>query len=438
MRHEEAAQRLHVDGHLAEVLRHLDEVAVLVDRLVVGLGSRELIELRQDLVARGRVRIELHADLEGGRRRLEVLEPRAVDLAEPVPQGDLGRLALRDRLLTEALDHPPEVPLLVLPVLLGGHDLVDALERLQIIRILVERLVVDLDGLVGGVQLVVGDVAGRHQVAGLDLAGLDLRQLAEDLHRLLPLLGLGEEIEQVMQKLAIVRLVVERLEVGGDRLLRVRQLVLVDPGDLFTDRELLVGRRARRGHQRALLLDDRLEVPRLGVELDERLEGRPVSGLNLQRLLEHVHRLGALVQLSLDAPQAEEDVDDLVVLLRVAVVDQDRLVDAERVVPVLQLVEQRRAVDQRRQVGRVEVVGLLVVLERLLVLAQAIGRLGQPVIELRQLTVGLAIGLARQHLEQRHQRRPLLALEVDLRQRLGRFDVLGIELHHPREQIARL
>ena len=210
-------------------------------RLVVGLGPRELIELGQDLVARRRVRIELHADLEGGRRRLEVLEPRAVDLAEAVPERDLRRLALGGRLLPEALDHPPEVPLLVLPVLLGGHDLVDALERLQIVRILVERLVVDLDRLVGGVQLVVGDVAGRDQVAGLDLAGLELRQLAEDLHRLLPLLGLAEEIEQVVQQLAIVRLEVERLEVRGDRLLRVVQLVLVDPGDLLAERELLVG-----------------------------------------------------------------------------------------------------------------------------------------------------------------------------------------------------
>jgi len=103
-------------------------------------------------------------------------------------------------------------------------------------------------------------------------------------------------------------------------------------------------------------VDHRLEVARVGVELDERLQRRAVARLNLQRLLEHVHRLGALAELQLDAPQAEEDVDDLVVLLGVAVVDQDRLVDAKRIVPVLEPIQQPGAIDQRRQVGRIEVV----------------------------------------------------------------------------------
>src|SRR5450432_329888 len=436
--HEEAAQRLEVDRHLAEVLRDLDEVAVFLDGLVVGLRSGELVELGKDLVARGRVRIQLHANLERSGRGLEVLEARPVDLAEAVPEGDLRRLALTLRLLAEALDHLPEVPLLVLPVLLGGHHLVDALEGLEIVRILVERLVVELDRLVGGMQLVVGDIARRDQEAGLDFAALQLRELHEDLHRLLPLLGLAEEVQEVVQELAIGRLEIERLEMRRDRLLRVGELVLVDLGDLFGEVELVVEGRGGRGHHGALLLDDRLEIARLGVEVDQGLQGRAVPGLDLQRLLEHVDRLGALVELELDAPQAEEDVDDLVVLLRVAVVDQDGLVDPEGIIPVLEAIEQPRPVDQRRQIGRIEVVGLLVVLERLFVLAETIGGLGEVVVKLRQLAVGLAVALAREHLEDGDQGRPFLALEVDLRERLGRLDMLGIELQDPREEIRGL
>ena len=37
-----------------------------------------------------------------------------------------------------------------------------------------------------------------------------------------------------------------------------------------------------------------------------------------------------------------------VVLLRVAVVDEDRLIDAERLVPLLEAVEEPRPIDQRR------------------------------------------------------------------------------------------
>ena len=68
------------------------------------------------------------------------------------------------------------------------------------------------------------------------------------------------------------------------------------------------------------------------------------------------------------------------VLLRLAVVDQDGLVELEGLVPLLAPVEQRRPIEQRRQVGRVEVVGLLVVAAAPCRLAQLIGRLGQAVV----------------------------------------------------------
>ena len=253
----------------------------------------------------------------------------------------------------------------------------------------IQGVVVELDRLVGRVQLVVGDVAGGDEVlAPCTWPRLELGEAHEDLHRLLPLLGLAEEIEHVVQQLVIVRLAVERLEVGGDRLLRVVELVLVDRRRSRSDSlNFSSASSAGARMQRALRLMTASKSPRVGVQLDERLQRRPVAGLNLQRLLEHVDRLGALTLLQLDVAEAEEDVDDLVVLLGVAVVDQDRLVDPERVVPLLEPVEQRRAVEQRRQVGRVEVVGLLVVLERLVGVAQLIGRLRQPVVEQRQLAV---------------------------------------------------
>ena len=103
------------------------------------------------------------------------------------------------------------------------------------------------------------------------------------------------------------------------------------------------------------------------------------------------------------------------VLLGLAVVDQDGLVELERVVPLLAPVQQRRPIQQRRQVGRVEVVGLLVVAQRLVAVAQLVGRLGQPVVQQRQLArwaCARPCGTSISRIGQ--QRRPLLALEVQL------------------------
>ena len=68
---------------------------MLLDRLVGVVGTRDQVQLGEDLGAVGAVgaqlvlRIELLRDLERLRRRLVVLEARAIDLAEAVEQTDL-------------------------------------------------------------------------------------------------------------------------------------------------------------------------------------------------------------------------------------------------------------------------------------------------------------------------------------------------------------
>ena len=168
---------------------------------------------------------------------------------------------------------------------------------------------------------------------------------------------------------------------------------------------------------------------------DDRVQRVAVAGIDLQRLLEHVERLAPLAQVLPNHAQPVVDADHVGLGLAVAVLDQDGLVDLPGALPVLHLEQQVGPADQRRQVGRVEVVGGLVELQRLLVVAELVGGLGGPVVELVELARSRARAGATLRTSMSRtgdKRRPLLGLEVQVGQRLGRLDVLGVERHAPR------
>ena len=88
-----------------------------------------------------------------------------------------------------------------------------------------------------------------------------------------------------------------------------------------------------------------------------------VVRIDLERLLEHVERLLALLHLHLDVAEAIEDLDDVGLALRIAqvLIDEYRLIDLERAVPVLLAVEQVGRVEPaaaQQQVDRVGVVAV--------------------------------------------------------------------------------
>ena len=94
-------------------------------------GPRHHVQLGEDLVPRGVVRIELDRHFERLDGGVELLETRTVDLTERVPQRHLDAVVPVRR---HALEHLAVVALLRLEVLLAGADLVDRLERLQVLR----------------------------------------------------------------------------------------------------------------------------------------------------------------------------------------------------------------------------------------------------------------------------------------------------------------
>ena len=286
-------------------------------------------------------------------------------------------------------------------------------------------------------QLGVGDDACGFEVLGLGLPGLQVGEAHEDLDRFLPLLGLVQKIEHIDKQIASVGLDLQRFQVRGDGLLRIGQLVLVDPNDFFVEAQLLFGVR-RVAKQRTLLPDNRLPVLGLGVDLGQSFESRAMAGIDLERLLEHVYRLRALAHLHLDRADAVEYLHDLRVGLRFTVLYHHGLVQLESVVPLLAAVEQIGAVDQRWQVRRIQLVGLTVALERFVLLTELVCRTGQSVIDSVQLFVGATIRLARQHLQHRNEWSPFFVAVVDLRQRRTSFHMLGIELERPRKQVLGL
>ena len=141
---EQPQHRLQIGGHLGGRRRPLDQRAVRGERLAVGRGSAQAVELREDLPALGRFRIEIGSHLEGGHRGRVVLEPRPVDLPQPVPQRQQHGPLVGRHIRSHPLDLASVRPLLRLPVVRGGHQRVDAFERLQIVGIGVERALVDV------------------------------------------------------------------------------------------------------------------------------------------------------------------------------------------------------------------------------------------------------------------------------------------------------
>ena len=92
----------------------------------------------------------------------DVAEAVAVDEAEVVPEVELEvRVA---RLPSRAVEHLAERALELLPVLLRGEDLVDALEGLEVARVEIERLVEQLDRAILVVHLVAVELRHREDV----------------------------------------------------------------------------------------------------------------------------------------------------------------------------------------------------------------------------------------------------------------------------------
>src|SRR5262249_3024131 len=87
------------------------------------------------------------------------------DLAQPLPQGQQCRPLLEGDVIPQALDLPSVAALQGLPVAVRGQDLFDALERLGVRRIDVERAVVRIHGVGVVAELVMQDVARGDQRA---------------------------------------------------------------------------------------------------------------------------------------------------------------------------------------------------------------------------------------------------------------------------------
>src|SRR5262249_6844727 len=105
----------------------LDELRGALRDLLGLLAAGLRVELGEHARALRRfLRIERMRDLERLDRALRMVEPRAIDLAETLPELDQDRIVLR-----HPLDHPANRLLEVLPVLLGGEQLVERSERVD-------------------------------------------------------------------------------------------------------------------------------------------------------------------------------------------------------------------------------------------------------------------------------------------------------------------
>ena len=235
-------------------------------------------------------------------------------------------------------------------------------------------LVVVVDRLVERLQLVAADrrrPRGSRRPCGR-VSRLERDEALDGLDDLLPLLGLGVEVEHLLQQLVVVR--------ARPRAPR------------GTPRSPSAGSAASRGRCRRSRRGAGPSPCRCAVAIRPRLawttasqspccccrsmtacKRLAVGRIDLERLLEHVERLLALTQGLANHAEPVVDADDVRLVLTVAVLDQDGLVDLPGVVPVLHLEQQVGAADQRRQIRRVDVVGGLVVAERLLEVAELVG-----------------------------------------------------------------
>ena len=396
------------------------------------------VELGQDLVLGRLVRLDRARRLERLRGGLEVPLPVSVDDAEGVEEVELQVLAAL--VLDDPVDHLAVGPLERLPILLGVEDLVDGLERLEVVRVEIEGLVEAVERPIRVLQLVTGDDADRVDVLRLRPGpAVDIGDLLDDANGLFPLPGLLVRGQELVEHAVLLRLQESGLVPGLDGLLGVLLLVLPEGADLVEDLEALAVA-VDRLEDLLLEVDDLRPLALLLVEPDDRVERRPMVRILLQGLVEHVEGLAALPLLALDDAQAVEDVDDLVRRERVAVVDEEHLVELEGVAPTFRREGRPSETEERRQVGRVDLLRLLEGLDGLLDLLELHGRLAELEGQ-AMLLVGLALPRAlHQHLEQRegilvalglpvlvHQRhRGVLVVRVLLERRLVGLDGLGV------------
>ncbi len=264
---------------------------MLGDRLGVGLRPGEAIELGQRPPTLDPSGIEAGGDLERGDGARAVLEARPVDLAEAVPQRDQRGSFVRRQLAAEALDLAAIDALLRLPVVRLRHQLVDALEGLEVVRIGVKGLLERFNRFSPRVKLLGQDVAGGDEVGPARRVVRQLGQAGQQLDRLLPLLGVGVELEQPVHDRALVRPDLERLQIGRDRPLRVVSPLAVDRRHVLEQPQLgprIVGDR----QQRLGVAHDRVVVARGARRLDQRLQRAGAARIERQRLLQRFDRLG--------------------------------------------------------------------------------------------------------------------------------------------------
>ena len=351
--HEQAQHRLQVGRHLGGRRRALDQPAVRRDRLGVRLGTVEAVQLGQDRAALVGFGIQPGRDLERRDRRRVVLEPRPVDLAQPVPERQHRRALLGGHVgpHPHPLDLPPVGPFLGLPVARRVHQRVDTFEGLQIARVGVERAFVHVDRLGDGAHLVGEDVARgdviRRAVLRLGL----LRQLDQQRDRLLPLTGLAQQLQQAVHDRPFVGPDLQRRHVGRDRPLRILAPFVVNLGDVLQQLALglpIVGHR----QQRLRVPDNGVVVARGLRRLDQRLQHHPAAWLQRQRLLERRDRLGRIARPHVRDAEPLQRGEHLRAFELARVAGQQRLVGRRRLRPFLQPERQRRQIAPGRQRAR--------------------------------------------------------------------------------------
>ena len=182
-------------------------------------------------------------------------------------------------------------------------SLIDPLEVLEVVGVGVQRLLEGLDRLGARAELLRQDVAGGHEVRAARGTIGQLGQPREQLDRLLPLLGLGVELEQTMHDRPLVRPDLERLQIGGDRALGIVPALLMDGGHVLEESELglrIVGDR----QQRLRVAHDGVVVAGRARRLDQRLERPAAPRIERQRLLQRLERAGRAPARSQRDPQA--------------------------------------------------------------------------------------------------------------------------------------
>jgi hypothetical protein len=155
------------------------------------------------------------------------------------------------------------------------EDALDALEATVILRVHIKRLIVQIDGLDRGFQLVVQDIGHGDQVASLVLARLGLGELVQHLHRAHPLLCKRVNLHQLVQRLGVIGTQRQGLLEGLLGSLLVVQFLTLQASDAAQNLEALIGRPGTR-EQHTMLLHKGCSVVRsppfyLGVGFGQRL-----------------------------------------------------------------------------------------------------------------------------------------------------------------------